>query len=304
MNSVKLLLDSGAVNFYNKYVKKNTKGAPGRRFSDRRREKHEYASTDEFKKYRNAYIHFIKKNKASLSAYINLDIINNAKASYESLKYMESKGLTPLPVFHIGNDVKWLERYIKEGYGYICLGGITPNPWEQVKPILDKIWSDILTDDKGMPILKVHGLAATSFPLMKRYPWFSVDSTSWLKMGVYGSIYVPVRKKGVFILKSPPYTVSISAKKIKQEGNNQLIPEKKKMNIKQNVRDWLSEINVPLGSVDSKGEAIKWGVTSNWEARCLANARYFQKFVDSLPLWPWPFKPDTRNTISKSSEDI
>jgi hypothetical protein len=38
--------------------------------------------------------------------------------------------------------------------------------------------------------LKVHGFGLTVLSLMKRYPWFSVDSTSWVLTGRFGAIYV------------------------------------------------------------------------------------------------------------------
>lgn len=293
MEDVDVLIDSGAVFFYNKIVKGSTIGAPGRRFKDRIREDHSYSESPEFKKYRNAYVRFLKKNDNHISSYVNLDIINNAEASYESLKYLESKGLHPLPVFHVGNDTKWLRKYIEEGYELICLGGITPNPWKEVRPILDKIWSEILTDKDGMPIVKVHGLAATSYNLMKTYPWYSCDSASWLKAGIYGSILLPKKRKGVFRMDIAPYSLPVSVHQTKVDIENEhALPTDKRKNRKlpRLALEWLNEIGVPVGSVDEKGNMIEWGILSNWEARCLANLKYFKRFVQSLPPWPWPFK--------------
>jgi hypothetical protein len=42
-----------------------------------------------------------------------------------------------------------------------------------------------------MPKVKVHGFGLTSLPMMLRYPWWSVDSTSWVMTGRMGGIFVP-----------------------------------------------------------------------------------------------------------------
>ena len=292
-DAVNLMIDSGAVNFYNRMVKGSTKGSPGNRFEDRLREDHSYVKSEEFLSYREKYIRFIKKNRRHITFYINLDIINNAQGSYDSLKYLESKGLSPLPVFHLGNDTKWLERYIKEGYDFICIGGITPNPWKAVKPALDKIWSEILTDRTGMPIVKVHGLAATSYRLMTAYPWWSVDSSSWLKLAIYGNIAVPPRKNGKYRMDVAPYSAPVSIHRTKTKIDKEdVLPTIKRKNrlLSREVLEWLNEIEVPVGTVNEMGDEVEWGVTSNWEARSLANLRYFKRLADSMPKWPWPFK--------------
>ena len=193
-----LILDSGAVSFYNKEVKKNTRGAPGRSFKYRANETHNYADTKEFKKYRQAYIEYVLKNDKFFSGYINLDVINNAQSSYDQLKFLESKGCHPLPVYHISSEEKWLKRYVDEGYEWICMGGIVPNRYSTVRPILDHLWKDILTDKDGMPRVKVHGLAVTSFYLLKRYPWWTTDSASWRKAAAFGKIFIPRPKTAGF----------------------------------------------------------------------------------------------------------
>jgi hypothetical protein len=301
MEPINVMLDSGAVNFYNRVVsKKSGRGFPGRYFKDRVREDHSYVETEEFISYRDAYVRFLKKNKKHVTTYVNLDIINNAEASYESLKWLEAKGLHPLPVFHIGNDTRWLKRYIEEGYETICVGGIAPNSWKAVWPILDRIWTDILTDSNGMPVVKAHGLAVASYNLMSSFPWASCDSTSWLKLGVFGAIFMPYRRDGKFIMNKSPYHFAASVHRTKggiEDENLFPIEKKKSRRVPDDVRDWLREIDVPVGSVDEKGDMVEWGIVSNWEARSLANLRYFKRFVDSLPAWPWAYKPEKRRSI-------
>jgi hypothetical protein len=99
-------------------------------------------------------------------------------------------GLHPIHVFHGGEPFSWLDRLI-DNYEYI---GIAASRFEiGVGPrysFLDACWKKIL-DHKGNPIRKVHGFALTSPEVMIRYPWHSLDSSSWSQFGVYGNILVP-----------------------------------------------------------------------------------------------------------------
>jgi len=168
------LLDSGGFTLYNKYVKKNH--SIGTRIVNRRQLDYSFYRTKQFTEYREAYIRFVKKNDKYLSGYINLDVINNAEMTYQSQKYMERRGCHPIPVFHIVNDIKWLKRYLEEGHKYICLASISPDRFSVVAPTLNEVWSNVLTDDEGMLLIKIHGLACTSWDLLMNYPWYSVDS--------------------------------------------------------------------------------------------------------------------------------
>lgn len=263
--------------------------AAGRVFGDRKRDDYAFYDTKEFTDFRDAYIKYVKKNDRHFSGYINLDVINNAQASYDSLKYMEKKGCHPLPVFHLGEDLKWLERYIKEGYKFICMGGITPNRFEVVRDDLDFIWDTMLTDKNGRPIIQMHGLAATSWPLLTRYPWWSVDSTSWRKAAAFGKIFIPHRRKGRADFSVPPYILGISKDsptKDKQAAHFDSITNMEK----EIILAWFKEIGMPLGKVDKKGEMVEWGVYSHHNARSVANMKYYAALTNSLPEWPWAFK--------------
>jgi len=277
-----LIMDSGATFLYNKYIKKETQGAPGTYIRDKRNIDFSFYKTKIFKRFRESYIRFVKKNDKYLYAYVNMDVINNAEESYKSLKYMERKGCHPLPVFHLGNDESWLERYVEEGYKFICIGGITPNPYTTLKPVLDRIWKDILTDEQGMPKVKVHGLACTSYQLLVRYPWYSVDSATWTKLGAWGGIYIPRKVDGVFDFNKKPFGIKVSKES----------PSKKRRNIhidtvvgmaNTHIEEWLNHINVPIGNKDVKG------IINDYECRMRANLLFFQALSNFLPKWPWAF---------------
>lgn len=290
-NFMPLVMDSGATYIYQKYVSKNTKGAPGTYFKDKKKIDFSFYKTKIFKDFREAYIKFVKKNDKYLFAYVNMDVINNAEESYKSLKYMEDRGCHPLPVFHLGNDPKWLERYVEEGYKFICIGGITPNPYVSLKPILDRLWSNILTDSKGMPLVKIHGLACTSFQLLKRYPWFSVDSATWTKLGAWGGIYVPRKVGEKFSFDKRPFGIQVSEKSsaIGASGMHALTLFQAE---REHVQEWLDFIGVPFGS------AKELGVLNDYQCRMKANLLFFQMLSEYLPKWPWPFKSKIRKGLN------
>ena len=103
---------------------------------------------------------------------------------------MEQMGVRPLPCFHYGEDERYLEWYI-QNYDYITLGGMVPISTPQLLHWLDRIWEKYLTDGAGRPRVRVHGFGLTTLVLMERYPWFSVDSSSWVQIAANGNILVP-----------------------------------------------------------------------------------------------------------------
>lgn len=175
------------------------------------------------------YIEFIKANIDVIDVYANLDCLAGAPGqqstpeqreaaaakSWENFLYMRSHGLEPLAVYHIGEDRKWLELMLDSGCDYIGLGGLVGVPSGARMQWLDSVF-DRITDDAGMPIVKTHGFGMTAIPLIFRYPWYSVDSTTWIKITASGSIYLPAYENGRFVFDRVPMTVSVSDRNPRQ----------------------------------------------------------------------------------------
>jgi len=143
-----------------------------------------------------AYCRYIQENKdiileidGNVCASV-LDSIGSAQGTYENQLAMERLGVRPLPCFHYGEDERYLEWYISH-YDHITLGGMVPISTPQLKLWLDRIWEKYLTDGSGRARLKVHGFGLTTLSLMERYPWFSVDSSSWVQIAATGNILLP-----------------------------------------------------------------------------------------------------------------
>lgn len=136
------------------------------------------------------YCRYCEQNSDFIEIVSVLDAIGDADQTYYNQTYMESKGLTVLPCFHYGEDERVLAYYVKS-YEYITIGGMVPVSTPQLKVWLDRLWGKYLTNPDGTSKVKVHGFGLTSVPLMARYPWCSVDSSSWVQLGGMGNIFLP-----------------------------------------------------------------------------------------------------------------
>jgi hypothetical protein len=116
-----------------------------------------------------------------------LDGIGDPVQTWRNQMAMEELGVRPLPCFHYGEPEEALEWYLSR-YEYITLGGMVPISTPQLFHWLDRIWSRHLCDGSGRAKVKVHGFGLTSIDLMTRYPWYSVDSSSWVQIGAHGNI--------------------------------------------------------------------------------------------------------------------
>ena len=139
-----------------------------------------------------AYADFIKGHQDIIHVASNLDAIGagNERLSYDRQKELEGMGVKIQPVHHVRDHDSWLEQYLNEGYDYIFLGGMVPEETSTLMKWLDHIWYKYLTNEDGTPKVKVHGFGLTTASLMFRYPWYSVDSTSWVMSSRFGSIYL------------------------------------------------------------------------------------------------------------------
>lgn len=119
-----------------------------------------------------------------------LDGIGDPLQTWRNQLEMEARGVRPLPCFHYGEDERFLEYYIKN-YDYITIGGMVGRSSVALKTWLDRIWSRYLITGSGEAKIKVHAFGITSIPIMKEYPWYSVDSSSWIQSAAFGGIITP-----------------------------------------------------------------------------------------------------------------
>lgn len=137
------------------------------------------------------YIQWLKRYGHHLTHYAVLDDIGDPQVTWDNQLRMEDAGLSPIPCYHYGEPYSWLEKYI-DAYDYIAIGGMVPIGKVALLDWLDEVWGVFLSNARGEPICKVHGFGMTTFTLMERYPWYSVDSSSWLYGAKAGAILFEV----------------------------------------------------------------------------------------------------------------
>lgn len=270
------------------------------------------------------YIQFIKDNEDKLSVYANLDVIGiggkqpnalTAKMTLKNQRIMEKAGLTPLPCFHFGEPMEYLDYYV-DNYEYLALG-VAGNSGKKLIPWLDECFLNHICDKDGIPKIKIHGFAITSMVVMLRYPFYSVDSTSWVVTGRMGSIYIPRYKDGVWIYDENSWKINVSNRNpglsIKDKHIDTAPPEMKKIYL-----NYIHSKGYVLGKskfrkVDQTRELAeneKWaenkpkdktarrlleiiiepGISNTYQLRDEMNIIYFLDLEKSRPQWPWAFK--------------
>jgi len=130
------------------------------------------------------YIAFIRTYKDLFVCYANLDDIRSARLTKDNQTIMEEAGLSPLPVFHSGEDVKILIEMCQK-YDYICLGGLVP--LAKKKPVL-RNWLDICYSITTRTKTKTHLFGISGKDMLQEYPCYSADSTSAFEGSRRGSI--------------------------------------------------------------------------------------------------------------------
>lgn len=169
-----------------------------------------------------AYAEYAIKHKEAWHIVANLDVIpgkwgvdptpteleKSAEQGWENYRYLSQRladtGLTLMHIYHQGEPIKWLKKLMDEMEYF----GISPNNAFGTTEKCE--WLDslmpLLTDHKGRPLRKFHSFGATAFRVMLGYPWYSIDSTSWVLAGRYGACFMNLNgrlRKHEFSSRSP-----------------------------------------------------------------------------------------------------
>lgn len=297
MKSFNIFLDSGAHSLYKAEV------------AAKKKDDFSFYESDSFWEYVERYCEFLKANKDKFEVYVSVDVIFNPEMSWKVQKYMEdTHKLKPLPVFHSGEDFKWLKLYL-DNYDYIGLGGlgqsVSKGNW--ILNVGEPAWN-LICNKKGYPRVKVHGFAMTSPDLIIEFPYYSVDSTSWMQFGKYGLIVVPRKKRGKFIYDEPPYIVSVSTRK-EQKSEYKNFHNMPKIE-QTHVHEYLEKLGLKMGEsklnhvafdrkkiefpisdveVSSVETIITKGVCNDADQRDLVNLQYYLDLESEIPKWPRPW---------------
>ena len=182
------------------------------------------------------YAEFALENIEKIDYVVNLDVIPGSFGNksvcdeeveraaelgwknYDKLIELGIPNNKLIHVFHQGDKFYHLERMIDE-LDYIGISPANDRTTSEKMHWLDKCMKYIVSKD-GTVKIKFHGFAVTSMPLICKYPWYSVDSTSWVTFGKYGAILFPRITRGKFNYTKTPYVIFLSDKSPQQNINN------------------------------------------------------------------------------------
>lgn len=257
---MKIFLDSGAHSLYVKHKKDLT-----------------FYTSKEFWAYVNSYAEFVKANLDKIDVYVNVDVIRNAELTKKVQKHLEKEhGLSPLPVYHTGENIKDFKYYF-DRYEYIGIGGLGQGTKKSAwtSGVGDPVFRMVCPPPDYIPIRKIHGFAMTSPDLIARYPFYSVDSTSWAMYGKYAIIIVPrTTALGKYDYKKPPLTINVSQRLHRQNDESHcdyMTPE------------WIRKVFRYIKEKNFTWEELM----ESGKKRDEINMQYYLDLKHSLPEWPY-----------------
>lgn len=175
-----------------------------------------------------AYLDFCVQHPAT-SYFVNLDVIPGKPGAINSARKSDIEDACKLswkryqlmlkklpiekviPVYHQHDDRKWLERYLKFGTPYIGISPANDRTTSQKLAWMDRDVLPIIQNSDGTVKVKTHGFAVTSHRLMKAFPWYSVDSSTWVRQAGNGIVYVPYSDEaGGFDFVRTPMQLAVS----------------------------------------------------------------------------------------------
>lgn len=138
------------------------------------------------------YISFCKEHSSKFEHIVGLDVIGNPDETRKNWDIMISEGVNCWPTFHIDCEFDNLEYFLRNS-NYIALGIAGQ---KSARNKLQKWFDDCFKlRNKINPDCKIHGFAISSSSLMSKFPFYSCDSTSWMKGQTRGLLIVNEGKK-------------------------------------------------------------------------------------------------------------
>lgn len=125
------------------------------------------------------YIKYIDDNQELIKIYFSLDVMFDSHLSYRYWQIMKEKGYNPIPIFHYGEDEKYLKKYINQT-DYIGLGGTVPE--NDKNKVAD--WVRMIVWQ--YPEIKFHLLGSSSGKIIDTCDLESTDSSTWFMQAVMG----------------------------------------------------------------------------------------------------------------------
>jgi len=142
------------------------------------------------------YADYCARLEGSLDWYANLDSIADWRLTLANQATLERRGLRPVPVFHLGEPWALLDD-LAIAYERVAIGRGPGMEFARVVSALDTVFTRY-TDEEGSPLVRFHGFRMTDRRIMARFPFESVDSTTWIAGNAYGMLPTDTGRAGGF----------------------------------------------------------------------------------------------------------
>lgn len=181
-NNVRVFLDSGAHSFHKiLYYGSHLKGA-----NRMERVKKVDEMVTLFSMNFAKYVRRCFKTDRLFDFYVTLDFAKDCPVIYAMTERLVSLGIRPVPVYHGDSSLDWVRKYIDLGHKLIGVGrhSIGKNTQDGTHRYYSKV-----LDFCGKHGVVCHGFAITGASMFE-LPWYSCDSTSYIKSAAYGRIFI------------------------------------------------------------------------------------------------------------------
>lgn len=149
------------------------------------------------------YAKYIQKYGSMYNVIANMDT-KNVEETLKNQHFLEKEtGKTITPIYHADEFIQWNHKLLEDycaNYDYVALwwiagGSFKKNIIEKYYNFCFKTWMKYKT--------KFHWFWVTTDFFLKRYPFYSVDSTTWLSAGKF--MRIPYFKNGRLYDYNPKY---------------------------------------------------------------------------------------------------
>jgi len=234
------------------------------------------------------YIGFVNDNINRLSLYVQVDKIPGVylkpktakdfleapELSWENYLYMREKSADYnklIPVFHQGEDFKWLENMCNYEFAngeHIPYIGLSPRGDVSLQAKYDfcaKCFS-VIQSSKN-PKVKTHAFGATSLSMLERLPFTSADSTTWVLVSAFGQVWIPTGITGDSIDDTVGVKLGVSKENIEHQTATQTYWEQRP-EIKKKLDDYFESIGTNIEKL-----------SESHSERSLASAKFCQNWA-------------------------
>ena len=234
------------------------------------------------------YIGFVNDNINKLSLYVQVDKIPGVylkpktakdfleapQLSWENYLYMREKSVDYnklIPVFHQGEDFKWLENMCNYEFSngeHIPYIGLSPRGDVSLTAKYDfcaKCFS-VIQSSKN-PKVKTHAFGATSLSMLERLPFTSADSTTWVLVSAFGQVWIPTGITGQSVDDTVGVKLGVSKENIDHPTATQTYWEQTP-EIKKKLDDYFESIGTNIEKL-----------SESHSERSLASAKFCQNWA-------------------------